>query len=133
MGLSDECPGTASRKVSNQYSGDLVKVNKPDAAADALAERLGGQSRVRFANDIREFDAISDSYIAQTKPPLQQLNKSVRNQMKATFEAAKETNRSAYYHFEGEPAKSVINKLHEYSKRYGVKLVIDTKPLNPKK
>ena len=50
--------------------------------------------------------------------------------MKATFEAAKETNRSVYYHFEGEPAKSVINKLNEYSNHYDVKVIIDTKLLN---
>lgn len=50
--------------------------------------------------------------------------------MKATFEAAKEANRSVYYHFEGEPAKSVINKLNEYSNHYDVKVIIDTQPLN---
>ncbi|PXZ08697.1 hypothetical protein DKK70_00875 [Gilliamella apicola] len=122
----------AATQSNNKYSGGLVKVNKPDAAADALAQRIGGVSRVRFANDGREFDCISDMYIAQTKPALQQLNKSVRVQMKATFEAAKDTNRSVYYHFEGQPSQSVINKLNEYSNRYGVKVVIDTKPLNPK-
>ena len=122
----------AATQSNNKYSGGLVKVNKPDAAADALAQRIGGESRVRFANDGREFDCISDMYIAQTKPALQQLNKSVRDQMKATFEAAKDTNRSVYYHFEGQPSQSVINKLNEYSNRYGVKVVIDTKPLNPK-
>ena len=121
----------AATQSNNKYSGGLVKVNKPDAA-DALAQRIGGESRVRFANDGREFDCISDMYIAQTKPALQQLNKSVRDQMKATFEAAKDTNRSVYYHFEGQPSQSVINKLNEYSNRYGVKVVIDTKPLNPK-
>lgn len=67
--------------------------------------------------------------MAQTKPALKQLNAAVRNQMKATFEVAKETNRSIYYHFEGQVAQSVINKLNEYIKRYGVKVVIDTKPL----
>ena len=122
----------AATQSNNKYSGGLVKVNKPDAAADALAQRIGGVSRVRFANDGREFDCISDMYIAQNKPALQQLNKSVRVQMKATFEAAKDTNRSVYYHFEGQPSQSVINKLNEYSNRYGVKVVIDTKPLNPK-
>ena len=56
---------------------ELQKVNKPDAAADALAERLGGESRMKFDSDPigREFDAISDEYIAQTKPALQQVNK----------------------------------------------------------
>lgn len=36
----------------------------------------------------REFDAISDQYVPQSKPALQTVNKSVRHQMKATFEAA---------------------------------------------
>ncbi|MCX8579481.1 hypothetical protein J3U35_08515 [Gilliamella sp. B2717] len=48
----------------------MIKVNKPHVAADALAIRLNGVSRVRFVNDTREFDVISDLYIAQTKPPL---------------------------------------------------------------
>ncbi|MCX8595708.1 restriction endonuclease fold toxin, partial [Gilliamella sp. B3367] len=127
---NDSLAGKETTDLTSKYSGNLVKVNKPDPAADALAQRIGGESRVRFTNDIREFDVISDSYVAQTKPALKQLNAAVRNQMKATFEAAKETNRSVYYHFEGQPAQSVINKLNEYSKRYGVKVVIDTKPLN---
>ncbi|WP_322908106.1 RHS repeat-associated core domain-containing protein [Paenibacillus sp. SGZ-1009] len=116
---------------TGRYSGNLEVVNKPDAAADALAERIGGRSRVKFSNDPanREFDAISDEYIAQSKPALQTVNKSVRDQMKATFEAAQETQRKVYYHFEGKPAQSVIDKLNEYSSRYGIEVVIDTKLL----
>jgi len=116
---------------AGRYSGALVKVNKPDAAADALAERIGGQSRMKFSNDPpgREFDTISDQYVAQSKPALQTVNKDVRNQMKATFEAAQETGKKVYYHFEGQPAQSVIDKLNEYSSRYGIEVVIDTKPL----
>ncbi len=116
----------------SQYSGNLVKVSKPDPAADKLAQRLNGESRVKFENDPkgREFDAVSNEYVAQTKPALQTINQSVRGQMKATFEAAKETGRSVYYHFEGQPAQSVIDKLNEYSTRYGIPVIIDIKPLN---
>lgn len=116
---------------AGRYSGTLEKVNKPDAAADALADRIGGQSRVKFSGDSagREFDAISEQYVAQSKPALQTVNKSVRDQMKATFEAAQETGRKVYYHFEGQPAQSVIDKLNEYSSRYGIDVVIDTNPL----
>ncbi|MNW38462.1 hypothetical protein D3C74_155280 [compost metagenome] len=123
-------PGVATGNVE-RYSGDLVKVNKPDAAADALAVRISGQSRVKYSNDPdhREFDAVSDQYVAQSKPALQTVNKSVRNQMKATFEAAQESGKTVYYHFEGQPAQSVIDKLKEYSSRYGIEVVIDTKPL----
>lgn len=125
----DETEGTPQEVP--RYSGELQKVNKPDAAADALAERLGGESRMKFDSDPigREFDAISDEYVAQTKPALQQVNKKVRDQMKATFEAAEQTGRKVYYHFEGEPAQSVIDKLHEYSQRYGIEVHIDTDPL----
>ena len=71
----DETEGTPQEVP--RYSGELQKVNKPDAAADALAERLGGESRMKFDSDPigREFDAISDEYVAQTKPALQQVNK----------------------------------------------------------
>lgn len=116
---------------TGRYTGELVQVNKADIAADLLAQRIGGQSRVKFASDSigREFDTISVEYIGQTKPALQTLNKSVRDQMKATFDAAQETGKKVYYHFEGKPAQSVIDKLYEYSQRYGVDVVIDMTPL----
>ncbi|MDA8372069.1 MAG: polymorphic toxin-type HINT domain-containing protein [Nocardiopsaceae bacterium] len=120
---NDPCP----------YSGDLKKVDKPDPHADALAERLDGESRVRFENDPtnREFDAISDDYVAQAKPSNVQVNKKFRGQAKATFEAAQATGREVYYHFEGgPPSAEVRNRLEEYSERYGVDVVIDDQPLN---
>ena len=52
-----------------------------------------------------------------------------RNQTKATFEAAKETGRKAYFQFEGTPDNDIIRKIDEYSKRYGVEYVIDTTPV----
>ena len=119
---------------SNQYSGDLIKVDSPDAAADALAERIGGKSRVKFSNDpsAREFDVISDKYIAQAKPDLKGYGKSWRKQTKATFEAAKQTDKIPYFQFEGEPSPDIIKKIQEYSERYGIDYVIDTKPLGVK-
>jgi hypothetical protein len=47
--------------------GNLKEVPNPDAAADELTKRLGGESRVKFENDPngREFDAVSGTYIAQ--------------------------------------------------------------------
>ena len=118
-------------ETGGRFSGELVKVNKPDAGADALAKRLNGQSRVKFSNDPKgkEFDTISEKFIAETKPALQTYNKSVRNQMKAAFEAAQQTDRNVYYHFEGQPAQSVLDKLYEYSNRYKIDVVIDVKPL----
>lgn len=118
-------------QVKAQYSGDLQKVDNPDAAADALAERIGGESRVKFSNDPkgREFDVISDEFIAQAKPNLQSFGKSWREQTKATFEAAKATGRKAYFQFEGTPADDILRKIAEYGERYGVEYVIDTEPL----
>lgn len=91
--------------MGGRYSGVLEKVNKPDPAADALAERIGGKSRVKFSTDTtgREFDVVNDEYIAQAKPSLNSYGKSWRNQTKATFEAAKATGRKAYFQFEGTP------------------------------
>lgn len=111
----------------------MVKVPKEDEAADMLAEKLGGESRVKFSNDPkgREFDTVSDQYIAQTKPPLNSLDKQFRKQAKATIEAAIETNRKAYFHFEGKPDDRVLRQLKEYAERYGVEIIIDTKPLIP--
>ncbi|MEC0123259.1 WXG100 family type VII secretion target [Paenibacillus pabuli] len=116
---------------TGQYSGGLVKVPKEDKAADMLAEKLGGESRVKFNNDPngREFDTVSDQYIAQTKPPLNSLDKQFRKQAKATIEAAIETGRKAYFHFEGKPDDRVIRQLNEYADRYKVEIIIDTKPL----
>ncbi|MBT2765373.1 WXG100 family type VII secretion target [Paenibacillus sp. ISL-20] len=120
-------------KANGNYSGNLVKVPKEDKAADMLAKKLGGESRVKFSNDPngREFDAISDQYIAQTKPPLNSLDKQFRKQAKATIEAAIETGRKAYFHFEGKPDDRVIRQLQEYAERYEVEIIIDTKTLKP--
>lgn len=111
--------------------GGLVKVNKPDPAADALAERLGGESRVKFENDPkgREIDTISDEYVAQSKPEGMQMGSALRNQAKATFEYAIQSGRTPYFHFDGEPGPGVIDKLKEYGRRYGIEPVIDTTPL----
>ena len=123
---------SGKNRTISRFSGELVKVNKPDPEADKLAKRISGQSCVRFSNDPqkREFDVVSDKYIGQTKPALKNFGKKERNQWKATFEAAKETGRIPYFHFEGEPSQKVINQLYEYSRRYGINFVIDTKPLN---
>ena len=76
--------------------GNLIKVDSPDPAADKLAERLGGESRVKFENDPvgREFDAVSDRYIAQSKPANFVINKKFRQQAIATFEKAVQSGRT---------------------------------------
>ena len=130
---------SCEERVANRFryqtsygkSREIIQCNTKDAAADELAKRIGGQSRSAFADDPiqREFDVISDQYIAQAKPPLKCVNKTVRTQMKATFEAAKKYERKVYYQFEGIPSQEVLDKLYEHSERYGVEVIIDTEPL----
>ena len=135
-GVTEEAGNLAEdvgKVVETSYgkSRKIIQCNTKDAAADELAKRIGGQSRSAFADDPiqREFDVISDQYIAQAKPPLKCVNKTVRTQMKATFEAAKKYERKVYYQFEGIPSQEVLDKLYEYSERYGVEVIIDTEPL----
>lgn len=56
------CPSGEVEIKSGSYSGGLAKVDSPDA----LAVKIGGESRVKFANDPngREFDVVSSEYIA---------------------------------------------------------------------
>jgi hypothetical protein len=129
----DQGGASASPAPPNkQYSGALRQVEKPDPDADALADRISGQSRVKFEDDPkgREFDAVSEEYIGQAKPADFQVNKNFRAQARATFEAARETGRSVYYHFDGPPRPGVIEKLNQYAIEYDVKLIIDTKPFH---
>lgn len=111
--------------------GQLVKVHKPDPAADALTERLGGESRLKFENDPkgREIDAVSDEYVAQSKPGGMQMGSAPRNRAKATFEDSIQSGRTPYFHLDGEPGPGVGNKLKEYGRRYGIEPAIDTTPL----
>ena len=117
--------------ASKDSKGKLIEVNVKDPDADALAQRIGGEPRVRFELDPvgREFDAVSDKFVAQAKPANFQMGKKFRNQAKATFEMAISTGRRPYFHFDGPPQAGVIEKLKEYGSRYGVEPVIDLKKL----
>ena len=103
-------------------------MNKLDPAADALAEKLGGESRVKFENLANEFDAVSDLYVAQTKPANFKLGSDFRDQAKVTFEAAIKSGRTPYFHFDGPPYPDVLQKLAAYAERYCIRPVIDTTP-----
>jgi hypothetical protein len=130
-GLTKKIKAKLMRRAStrNGKLGDLVGVAVDDPAAKALAQRLGGRPSVRFAKDVREFDVVSDLYIAQSKPAGFKLGSAFRRQAKATFEASLETSRRPYFHFEGPPDPKVIAKLKEYGTRYGVDPIIDISPL----
>lgn len=117
--------------LSRRYRGRLQNVDVQDPHADALAKKLGGRSRVKFARDPdgQEFDFVSDIYFGEAKSAVRQVGSDFRNQAKRIFKAARASGRKVYYHFDGEPGREVIDKLKEYSKRYGVEVVIDFKPL----
>lgn len=106
--------------------GELVSVNAKDRAADLLAERIGGEASVRFANGpANEFDALSPEYVAQAKPANFTLNQAFRNQAKATFEVALQSGRTPYFQFDGPPGPGVLHTLSRYADRYGIEPVID--------
>jgi hypothetical protein len=109
--------------------GELEDVNISDPGANALARRIGGRPSVRFkGGPPNEFDAVSDRYVAQTKPARFKLGQDFRNQAKATFETAIQYGRKPYFHFDGPPERDVLRALERYAERYGIDPVIDTKP-----
>lgn len=109
--------------------GELVSVNAKDRAADLLAERIGGEASVRFANGpANEFDAVSREYVAQAKPANFTLNQAFRNQARATFEVAIQSGRTPYFQFDGPPGPGVLQTLSRYADRYGIEPVIDLAP-----
>jgi hypothetical protein len=86
---------------------------------------------VRFENDTtnREFDAVSEDSIAQSKPAGFQLGSNFRSQAKATFDAAVQNGKTPHFHFEGLPHPDVLSKVAEYAARYGIGPAIGTNPL----
>jgi hypothetical protein len=100
-----------------------------DPAAQCLAQRIAGQPSVcreGFGN--REFDAVSDTMIAQTTSarsaamrPKNFLNKSRRRQIKQTLKAAKETGRAALFEFTGgTPAQEVRDYIGRNAEKTGL-------------
>ena len=48
------------------------------------------------------------------------------------MEAAKETGRQPYFHFEGETGADIVKKMNKYAERYGVMPAIGHKPVASK-
>ncbi|WP_341902088.1 DUF4157 domain-containing protein [Fluviicola taffensis] len=115
----------AKKIIENEW--EVIPSNlKYDKGAHDLAKEIGGVPQACFKNTPNiEYDAISDEFIGQHKPALKaNIGSSFKKQAKRTFEVAKETGRKVIYRFDSEPAPEVIEKLNEYSARYGVELVI---------
>jgi Restriction endonuclease fold toxin 3 len=124
-----------------------IKIPKLDPHADALAAKIGGESRMAF--DItdpnskllleldpefkveREFDVITDKYIAQAKmtAPKENIGSRDRDQIKATFVAAKATGRQPYFQFELGIDKAEKDTILRYAERYKINPIIDLEPV----
>jgi hypothetical protein len=100
-----------------------------DPAAQRLAQRIGGQPSVCLAGfGNREFDAVSDTIIAQTTSarsatlrPQNFLTKSRRQQIKETLRAAKETGRTALFEFtSAAPAQEVREYILRHATHIGL-------------
>ncbi|MBO0805596.1 MAG: hypothetical protein J2P25_21280 [Nocardiopsaceae bacterium] len=123
-------PGASGPKPDNGGLGPLESANAPDPAAPRLAQRIGGQPSVKFANGPdSEFDAVSDQYVAQSKPANFKLGSDFRDQAKVTFEVAIQSGRIPYFQFDGPPGPGVLSALQRYAARYGIEPVIDLTPL----
>lgn len=121
-------PGIRSvdQPLLKETEWDVLATNmKFDKGAQDLADEIGGVAQSRFRNNSREFDAISDRFVAQHKPALgNNIGQSFKKQARATFEAAKSTGRDVFYRFDSKPGSKVIEKLEQYSQEYGVEVII---------
>lgn len=111
---------------------DLVPTGDVDPAAQALAERIGGRPSIRIRGyGDREFDAVSDRFVAQTtsstnaaRNPHNFLNRTRREQIRETLRAARETGREALFEFTtGSPAREVIDFIARNAERVGARFI----------
>ena len=123
-------------KLAN-IAGDVVPATgngRIDKMANKLADRINELPQHGFSkilNDggaVREFDAISDAFVASTKEAWNSSG-AKRNAIKAVFDAASKSDRRAYLHFQKPVPPAGVRKINEYSRRYGVEYVLDTAPL----
>lgn len=113
--------------MRNSFTGDV------DPDATLLAARIGGlpsQTIAGFGN--REFDAVSPDFIAQTTAsqgavtkPGNFLTKDRKAQIRATLEAAKQEDKTAYFEFTaGKPHPEVIACIDRNASRLEASYVI---------
>jgi len=113
--------------MRNNFTGDV------DPAAALLAARISGlpsQIITGFGN--REFDAVSPDFIAQTTAsqsavtkPGNFLTRDRKAQIRATLEAAKQEDKTAYFEFTaGKPHPEVAACIDRNALRLGASYVI---------
>lgn len=110
-----------------KFTGDA------DETAEALAQRLGGlSSRTIPGFGDREFDVVSDLYVAQTTAsrsavikPDNFLTRDRKAQLRATLQAAKQEGKTAYFEFTaGRPHAEVVDCIDRNARRFGAEYVI---------
>ena len=113
--------------MRQQPTGDF------DAAAEDLADRLGGlPSQTVSGFGRREFDAVSDAYIAQTTSSRSAVTKpdnfltgDRKAQIRATLQAARQEGKTAYFEFTaGMPHAEVLDCIARNAARFGALYVI---------
>ena len=104
-----------------------------DEAAQVLARRLGGlPSQMISGFGRREFDVVSEDYVAQTTAsqsavlkPANFLTGDRKAQIRATLQAAKQEGRTAYFEFTaGPPHPEVVACINRNALRFGAVFVI---------
>lgn len=104
-----------------------------DEAAATLAQRLGGlSSRTIPGFGDREFDVVSDLYVAQTTAsrsavikPNNFLTGDRKAQIRAALQAAKQEGRIAYFEFTaGRPHAEVVDCIDRNARRFGTEYII---------
>jgi len=108
----------------------MIPTGDVDADAEILALQIGGQPSVRiegFGN--REFDAVSDRFVAQTTRaqtattnPHNFLSRPRRRQIRETLSAARQTGREALFDFRGvHPHQDVMDFILRNAQQRGVR------------
>ena len=129
--LSPSCQSSAIDLLEGAAGGPprIAPTGDIDAAATALAQRLGGRASVAIDGfGPREFDAVSDIYVGQTfggtsalLKPDNFLSSSRREQIRVTLEAAKATGRKALFEFRNGVHDDVLDFISRNANRIGVK------------
>ncbi|MCC7124599.1 MAG: hypothetical protein IT178_07110 [Acidobacteria bacterium] len=127
--LSPSCQSSATQ-ILEEAAGGAPRISSTgdiDAAATALAQRLGGRASVAiegFAG--REFDVVSQQYVGQTfggasalLKPDNFLSSSRREQIRATLTAAKATGRKALFEFRNGVHDDVLDFIRRNAERIG--------------
>jgi hypothetical protein len=120
--------------VYSSDGGEIVPTGDIDPAAQELSQRIGGTASVQlsgFGN--REFDAVSDAFVAQTTGaasaalrPKNFLSSSRRAQIRGTLAAARATGRQALFEFRGVvPDVEVTRFIERNARRIGVHARVD--------